>query len=128
MLQTAEESLTKGMGNSVLLVQGGKGKKKFKKAKKNEPKGKGNTEPKSNSSKLKPKGGVAKDSLCHHRGEVGHLKRNCKQYLATKKKSEASTSGFGKTYTRGSHFVHEAYMETIIGLSASGRLLNISEP
>ncbi|VFQ98077.1 unnamed protein product [Cuscuta campestris] len=52
MLQTAEESLTKGKGNCVLLVQGGKGKKKFKKAKKNGPKGKGNTEPKSNSSKL----------------------------------------------------------------------------
>ncbi|VFQ90234.1 unnamed protein product [Cuscuta campestris] len=30
MLQTGEESLTKGKGNSVLLVQGGKGKKKFK--------------------------------------------------------------------------------------------------
>ncbi|VFQ79473.1 unnamed protein product [Cuscuta campestris] len=72
MLQTAEESLTKGKGNSVLLVQGGKGKKKFKKAKKNGPKGKGNTEPKSNSSKLKRKGGVAKDSICHHCGEVGH--------------------------------------------------------
>ncbi|VFQ77918.1 unnamed protein product [Cuscuta campestris] len=52
MLQTAEESLTKGKGNCVLLVQGVKGKKKFKKAKKNGPKGKGNTEPKSNSSKL----------------------------------------------------------------------------
>ncbi|VFQ94140.1 unnamed protein product [Cuscuta campestris] len=72
MLQTAKESLTKGKGNSVLLVQGGKGKKKFKKAKKNGPKGKSNTEPKSNSSKLKPKGGVAKDSICHHCGEVGH--------------------------------------------------------
>ncbi|VFQ88263.1 unnamed protein product [Cuscuta campestris] len=71
MLQTAEESLTKGKGNFVLLVQGGKGKKKFKKAKKNGPKGKGNTEPKSNSSKLKPKGGVAKDSICHHCGENG---------------------------------------------------------
>ncbi|VFQ73001.1 unnamed protein product [Cuscuta campestris] len=92
MLQTAEESLTKGNGNSVLLVQGGKGKKKFKKAKKNGPKGKGNTEPKSNSSKLKPKGGVAKDSICHHCGEVGHWKRNCKQYLANKKKGEASAS------------------------------------
>ncbi|VFQ65922.1 unnamed protein product [Cuscuta campestris] len=92
MLQTAEESLTKGKGNSVLLVQGGKGNKKFKKAKKNGPKGKGNTEPKSNSSKLKPKCGVAKDSICHYCGEVGHWKRNCKQYLATKKKGEASAS------------------------------------
>ncbi|VFQ62648.1 unnamed protein product [Cuscuta campestris] len=92
MLQTAEESLMKGKGNSVLLVQGGKGKKKFKKAKKNGPKGKGNTKPKSNSSKLEPKGGVAKDSICHHCGEVGHWKRNCKQYLATKKKGEASAS------------------------------------
>ncbi|VFQ79398.1 unnamed protein product [Cuscuta campestris] len=93
MLQIAEESLTKGKGNSVLLVQGGKGKKKFKKAKKNGPEGKGNTEPKSNSSKLKPKGGVTKDSICHHCGEIGHWKRNCKQYLATKKKGEASASG-----------------------------------
>ncbi|VFQ77685.1 unnamed protein product [Cuscuta campestris] len=72
MLQNAEQSLTKGKGNSVLLVQGGKGKEKFKKAKKNGPKGKGNTEPKSKSSKLKSKGGVAKDSICHHCGEVGH--------------------------------------------------------
>ncbi|VFQ88292.1 unnamed protein product [Cuscuta campestris] len=93
MLQTAKESSTKGKGNYVLLVQGGKGKKKFKMAKKNGPKGKGNTKPKSNSSKLKPKGGVAKDSICHHYGEVGHWKRNCKQYLATKKKGEASASG-----------------------------------
>ncbi|VFQ71272.1 unnamed protein product [Cuscuta campestris] len=101
MLQTAEESLTKGKGNSVLLVQGGKGKKKFKKAKKNGPKGKGNTEPKSNSSKLEPKGGVAKDSICHHCGEVGHWKRNSKQYLATKKKGEASTSGNHIGYVAG---------------------------
>ncbi|VFQ90269.1 unnamed protein product [Cuscuta campestris] len=93
MLQTGEESLTKGKGNSVLIVQGGKGKKKFKKAKKNGPKGKGNNDPKSNSPKLKPKCGVAKDSICHHCGEVGHWKRNCKQYLATKKKGEASASG-----------------------------------
>ncbi|VFQ60200.1 unnamed protein product [Cuscuta campestris] len=93
MLQTSEESWTKGKRNSVLLVQGGKGKKKFKKAKKNGPKGKGNSEPNSRSSKLKPKGGVAKDSICHHCGEVGHWKRNCKQYLATKKKGEASASG-----------------------------------
>ncbi|VFQ82608.1 unnamed protein product [Cuscuta campestris] len=96
MLQTTEESLTKGKGNSLLLVQGGKGKKKFKKAKKNGPKGKGNTEPKSNSSKLKAKGGVAKDSICHHCGEVGHWKRNCKQYLATKKKGEASASALSR--------------------------------
>ncbi|VFQ80999.1 unnamed protein product [Cuscuta campestris] len=70
MLQTAEESLKKGKGNFVLLVQEGKGKKKFKKAKKSGPKDKVNTDPKSNSSKLQPKGGAVKDSICHHCGEV----------------------------------------------------------
>ncbi|VFQ86964.1 unnamed protein product [Cuscuta campestris] len=102
MLQTVEDNLTKGKGNDVLLVQGGKGKKMFKKAKKNGPKGKGNTDPKSNSSKLKPKGGVAKDSISHHSSEVGHLERNCKQHLATKKKGEASALDPASMYVMSS--------------------------
>ncbi|VFQ70630.1 unnamed protein product [Cuscuta campestris] len=92
MSQTAEKCLTKGKGSSVLLIQGGKVKKK--KFRKFGTKGKGKIKHESTSSNLKPKGGVAKDSRCHHCGKQGHWRRNCKDYLAFKKKEgDASASG-----------------------------------
>ncbi|VFQ94707.1 unnamed protein product, partial [Cuscuta campestris] len=90
MLQTAEENLTKGKGASVLMVQGGKGKPK--KGIKIKARTVGKPKSKSTSSATqKPIGGVAKGK-CHHCGKVGHWRRNCKTYLATKKKEGTTIS------------------------------------
>ncbi|KAG8633710.1 hypothetical protein MANES_18G138908v8 [Manihot esculenta] len=64
-------------------------KEKKKKSKKKQIKKKAYTT-------LKPTGGVKKYKVtCHHCGKEGHLRRNCKEYLAivkAKKFGEASTS------------------------------------
>ncbi|VFQ89697.1 unnamed protein product [Cuscuta campestris] len=84
MLQTAEENLTKGKGASVLMLQGGKGKPK--KGIKIKARTVGKPKSKSTSSATqKPVRGVAKGK-CHH------WRRNCKTYLATKKKEGTTIS------------------------------------
>uniref|UniRef100_A0A2C9U3E0 CCHC-type domain-containing protein n=1 Tax=Manihot esculenta TaxID=3983 RepID=A0A2C9U3E0_MANES len=86
MLVTAEKCLKKEKV-SILMVQSSKAKKK--KSKKKQIKKKAYTT-------LKPTGGVKKYKVtCHHCGKEGHLRRNCKEYLAivkAKKFGEASTS------------------------------------
>ncbi|VFQ76223.1 unnamed protein product [Cuscuta campestris] len=98
MLQTAEENLTKGKSASVLMVQGGKGKpKKGIKIKARtviKPKSKSTS-----SATQKPVGGVAKGK-CHHCGKAGHWRRNCKTYLATKKKEGTTISSEGLKQSR----------------------------
>ncbi|VFQ85570.1 unnamed protein product [Cuscuta campestris] len=90
MLQTAEENLTKGKGDSVLMVQGGKGKPK--KGIKIKARTVGKPKSKSTSSATqKPIGGVAKGK-CHHCGKAGNWRRTCKTYLATKKKEGTTIS------------------------------------
>ncbi|VFQ67784.1 unnamed protein product [Cuscuta campestris] len=98
MLQTAEENLTKGKGASVLMVQGGKGKPK----KGIKIKARTVEKPKSKStsySTQKPIGGVAKGK-CHYCGKAGHWRRNCKTYLATKKKEGTTISSEGLKQSR----------------------------
>ncbi|VFQ97195.1 unnamed protein product, partial [Cuscuta campestris] len=98
MLQTAEENLTKGKGASVLMVQGGKGKPK--KGIKIKARTVGKPKSKSTSSATqKPIGGVAKGK-CHHCGMAGHWRRNCKTYLATKKKEGTTISSEGLKQSR----------------------------
>ncbi len=63
-------------------------KKKSKAKKKGKSKGASKTD-----TPGKPKGGAASDSECFFCKEKGHWKRNCKKYLAEKKKTGKSSSG-----------------------------------
>ncbi|VFQ62011.1 unnamed protein product [Cuscuta campestris] len=84
-LTTAEESLRKGKGKSVLMVEGSTVAKKSGPRSPVVTKRKGSKKPKpaSNSSSLKPKEGVKKKSdVCYYCGKKGHRRRNCATLLA----------------------------------------------
>ncbi|VFQ67530.1 unnamed protein product, partial [Cuscuta campestris] len=96
-LTTAEESLGKGKGKSVLMVEGSTVAKKSGPRSPAGTKRKGSKKPKpaSNSSSLKPKEGAKKKSaVCYYCGKKGHWRRNCAKLLAERKEGKKpQTSG-----------------------------------
>ncbi|VFQ73421.1 unnamed protein product [Cuscuta campestris] len=96
-LTTAEESLGKGKGKSVLMVEGSTIAKKSGPRSPAGTKRKGSKKPKpaSNSSSLKPKEGAKKKSaVCYYCGKKGHWRRNCAKLLAERKEGKKpQTSG-----------------------------------
>ncbi|VFQ80949.1 unnamed protein product [Cuscuta campestris] len=96
-LRTAEESLGKGKGKSVLMVEGSTIAKKSGQRSPARTKRKGSKKPKpaSNSSSLKPKEGAKKKSdVCYYCGKKGHWRRNCTKLLAERKEGKKpQTSG-----------------------------------
>ncbi|VFQ93963.1 unnamed protein product [Cuscuta campestris] len=96
-LTTAEESLGKGKGKSVLMVEGSTIAKKSGPRSPAGTKRKGSKKPKpaSNSSSLKPNEGAKKKSaVCYYCGKKGHWRRNCAKLLAERKEGKKpQTSG-----------------------------------
>ncbi|VFQ86183.1 unnamed protein product [Cuscuta campestris] len=96
-LTTAEESLGKGKGKSVLMVEGSTIAKKSEPRSPAGTKRKGSKKPKPafNSSSLKPKEGAKKKSaVCYYCGKKGHWRRNCAKLLAERKEGKKpQTSG-----------------------------------
>ncbi|VFQ85200.1 unnamed protein product [Cuscuta campestris] len=96
-LTTAEQSLGKGKGKSVLMVEGSIVAKKSGPHSPAGTKRKGSKKPNpaSNSSSLKPKEGAKKKSVvCYYCGKKGHWRRNCAKLLAERKKGKKpQTSG-----------------------------------
>ncbi|VFQ77922.1 unnamed protein product [Cuscuta campestris] len=79
-LTTAEESLGKGKGKSILMVEGSTVAKKSGPRSPAGTKRKGSKKPRpaSNSSSLKPKERAKKKSaVCYYCGKKGHWRRNC---------------------------------------------------
>ena len=88
MLKTAKCGIQKD-ANHVMMVNKTQSFKKKGKAKKNgKSKGVGKT-----GANGKPKSGASSDAECFFCKEKGHWKRNCKKYLAEKKKTGKSSSG-----------------------------------
>ncbi|VFQ97268.1 unnamed protein product [Cuscuta campestris] len=94
-LEKLRFSLRQELATDLILQSLPEIKGKKKKLKKFGNKGKGKTKPKSTSSNLKPKGGVEKDSICHHCGKKSLWRRNCKDNLASKKNKEGDASASG---------------------------------
>ncbi|VFQ83148.1 unnamed protein product [Cuscuta campestris] len=96
-LTTAEESLGKGKGKSVLMVEGSTIAKKSGPRSPAGTKRKGSKKPKpaSKSSSLKPKEGAKKKSdVCYYCGKKGHCRRNCAKLLVERKEGKKpQTSG-----------------------------------
>ena len=88
MLKTAECGIQKDANHVMMVNKTQSFKKKGKAKKRGKSKGAGKT-----GANGKPKSGASSDAECFFCKEKGHWKRNCKKYLAEKKKTGKSSSG-----------------------------------
>ena len=87
MLRTAEQDLKKSKPVLLVAASKAKGNGKGKAKAKPKPKPKGQVA-------LGPESGIGKGKVvCFFCGKPGHWRKHCKAFLASKKKSEATTSG-----------------------------------